>query len=128
MLNILRRLRRKGIFKTQYLKYAVGEIFLVMVGILLALQVNNWNEERLESKRGEKLLNELEKAMDFRYILYDKTSRSSFETDSLFSLVLSDTLKREDYLKEQKLRKILINLPITELDVTASYLMLLSAR
>ena len=29
-----------------YLKYAVGEVLLVMIGILLALQVNNWNEGR----------------------------------------------------------------------------------
>jgi hypothetical protein len=32
----------------KYLKYAIGEIVLVMVGILLALQVNNWNEMRKE--------------------------------------------------------------------------------
>lgn len=31
---------------SQYIKYAIGEIVLVMVGILLALQVNNWNEDR----------------------------------------------------------------------------------
>jgi hypothetical protein len=31
---------------SKYLKYAIGEIILVMIGILLALQVNNWNEER----------------------------------------------------------------------------------
>ncbi len=30
----------------KYLKYALGEILLVMIGILLALQVNNWNQER----------------------------------------------------------------------------------
>ena len=30
----------------KYLKYALGEIILVMIGILLALQVNNWNEKR----------------------------------------------------------------------------------
>jgi len=30
----------------KYLKYALGEILLVMIGILLALQVNNWNEEK----------------------------------------------------------------------------------
>ena len=30
----------------KYLKYAIGEILLVMLGILLALQVNNWNEQR----------------------------------------------------------------------------------
>ena len=33
---------------TMYLKYAVGEIALVMIGILLALQVNNWNENRIK--------------------------------------------------------------------------------
>ncbi len=30
----------------KYLKYALGEIILVVIGILIALQVNNWNEER----------------------------------------------------------------------------------
>jgi|GEM_PF-3410340 len=33
----------------RYFLYAVGEIVLVMVGILLALQVNNWNEARKQS-------------------------------------------------------------------------------
>ncbi|MCF6212902.1 MAG: DUF6090 family protein, partial [Flavobacteriaceae bacterium] len=36
---------------TNYLKYAIGEIVLVMVGILLALQVNTWNEHRKQKKR-----------------------------------------------------------------------------
>ncbi len=30
----------------RYIKYAIGEIFLVMIGILLALAINNWNEKR----------------------------------------------------------------------------------
>ncbi|MDX1472356.1 MAG: DUF6090 family protein, partial [Flavobacteriaceae bacterium] len=30
----------------KYIKYAVGEIILVVIGILIALQINNWNEER----------------------------------------------------------------------------------
>lgn len=32
----------------RYIKYALGEIILVMIGILLALQVNNWNIERTD--------------------------------------------------------------------------------
>ena len=35
---------------SQYLKYAVGEIVLVVLGILIALQINNWNESRKENK------------------------------------------------------------------------------
>ena len=31
---------------TRYFKYAIGEIILVVIGILIALQINNWNEER----------------------------------------------------------------------------------
>ena len=31
---------------TKYFKYAIGEIILVVIGILIALQINNWNEER----------------------------------------------------------------------------------
>ena len=43
--NIRRRLLRENRF-TRYLIYAIGEIILVVIGILIALQINNWNEER----------------------------------------------------------------------------------
>ena len=33
----------------KYILYAIGEIALVMIGILLALQINNWNQERIEN-------------------------------------------------------------------------------
>jgi hypothetical protein len=35
---------------TKYLKYAIGEIVLVVIGILIALSINNWNEKRKENK------------------------------------------------------------------------------
>ncbi|MBC2840352.1 DUF6090 family protein [Robiginitalea sp. SC105] len=52
-LTLLRRLRRRLLAENnmgRYLVYAVGEIFLVVVGILIALQINNWNDERKERK------------------------------------------------------------------------------
>lgn len=36
--------------KTQYLKYALGEIVLVVIGILIALQINNWNQSIKDKK------------------------------------------------------------------------------
>jgi len=30
----------------KYLKYAIGEIILVVIGILIALQINNWNQNQ----------------------------------------------------------------------------------
>ena len=44
---------------SKYFKYAIGEIVLVMVGILLALQVNNWNEERKMKIEEHELLTNL---------------------------------------------------------------------
>jgi hypothetical protein len=44
---LFRRIREKLIASgsiTKYLLYAIGEILLVVIGILIALQVNNWNE------------------------------------------------------------------------------------
>ncbi|MCZ4410627.1 DUF6090 family protein [Cryomorphaceae bacterium 1068] len=43
----------------KYILYAVGEIFLVMVGILLALQVNNWNQNKLDRKQEVQLLQQI---------------------------------------------------------------------
>lgn len=40
----------------RYLRYAIGEIVLVVIGILIALQINNWNEDRLDRKRERELL------------------------------------------------------------------------
>ena len=34
----------------KYFKYAIGEIILVVIGILLALQINNWNEKTKQDK------------------------------------------------------------------------------
>jgi hypothetical protein len=36
--------------KRRYLNYAIGELILVVLGILIALQINNWNEERNEQR------------------------------------------------------------------------------
>ena len=44
----------------KYIKYAFGEIVLVMIGILLALQVNNWNIERTDKIREVKYLKNIE--------------------------------------------------------------------
>jgi len=57
MIKFFRQVRQKLILEnktTSYIKYAIGEIVLVVIGILIALQINNWNEVRktnLEEQR-----------------------------------------------------------------------------
>ncbi|MFH4968997.1 DUF6090 family protein [Gaetbulibacter sp. M240] len=51
MINFFRNIRQKLLGSNQfnkYLLYAIGEIILVVIGILIALQINNWNESRKE--------------------------------------------------------------------------------
>ena len=62
MLKFFRSIRRKllaeGSFR-KYLVYAIGEILLVVIGILIALQVNNWNESRNNRAAERKYLQDL---------------------------------------------------------------------
>lgn len=62
MLRFFRNIRQKLIEQEnvrKYIWYALGEILLVMIGILLALQVNNWNEERLIKLKTIEVLKEI---------------------------------------------------------------------
>ncbi len=49
----------------KYMRYAVGEIVLVVIGILIALQINNWNEDRKDILRESKILKELVKNIEY---------------------------------------------------------------
>lgn len=72
MLFIFRQLRRLELHKrsSRYFLYAFGEIILVVVGILIALQINNWNEAKntreFEVKMLESILQNLQ--ADFEHV------------------------------------------------------------
>ena len=45
------------------MKYAIGEIVLVVIGILIALQINNWNEQRKIENKGKDYIQEIYKEL-----------------------------------------------------------------
>ncbi len=62
MIKYFRKIRQNLLSegKTEkYLKYAIGEIVLVVIGILIALQINNWNTDRIYSKVETNILKEI---------------------------------------------------------------------
>lgn len=62
MSNFLRKEKRNSMFSgkyTRYLLYALGEFLLLIFGILIALQVDNWNEDRKERKEEIHILEQL---------------------------------------------------------------------
>lgn len=53
MLKIFRKIRKQLLTEnklSRYLLYAIGEIVLVVIGILIALQINNWNQNRIKKQ------------------------------------------------------------------------------
>jgi hypothetical protein len=61
----------------KYLKYAIEEIILVVIGILIALQINNWNEDRKSHKVELKLLVDLKANLE--------STLDKFVSDTLFN-------------------------------------------
>ena len=62
MIKFFRRIRQRLLTEnkfSKYLLYAIGEIVLVVIGILIALQINNWNELKKDQNLEIKILSEI---------------------------------------------------------------------
>jgi len=59
MVRFFRNIRQQLVAQKKvgaYIRYAIGEILLVVIGILIALQINNWNLERIEKQQEKTIL------------------------------------------------------------------------
>lgn len=75
MINVFNKIRKQLLDENKtgrYLKYAIGEIVLVMIGILLALQVNNWNQNRALKKEELKIMKSLHQEFSENLVKFDK--------------------------------------------------------
>lgn len=87
MLNFLRKLRRNNM-NSKYLKYAIGEIFLVVIGILIALSINNWNENAKERKFERKMLSEIHLALKSDIAYFENNVTRLSRLDSSIEVML----------------------------------------
>ena len=79
MINIFRKARRKMVRSNnfiKYTKYAIGEIILIVIGILLALYLNNLNTERGIKSEQIKILKEIKSNLNSSIISFDRAIAS----------------------------------------------------
>ena len=73
----------------KYMLYALGEVLLVMVGILLALQVNNRNEWRKDRVNEKKVLSELIKTLELNNEILEENTNEMITSNKSAQIVLS---------------------------------------
>lgn len=77
---------------SKYLMYAIGEIILVVIGILIALQINNWNQQRALKNQSDQLL----------YNLREEIKKSKSETEKATQYIKNRVDMRLKYLNNTK--------------------------
>jgi len=112
MIKFFRKIRYDLMEKNKtgkYLKYAIGEIVLVVIGILIALSINNWNSKRIENTEEQNVLINLKKDFQLnkenlesvlsdneKYLKSDLEilnfgrAKSSIKTEAEFNILLND--------------------------------------
>ncbi len=100
MIKFFKKIRQKSLSKNnfvQYLLYAIGEIILVVVGILIALFISNKNQERINKIKITNILKEIQsdlvKNIERSYVIFDY----QIYTDSVSKLILNNEYTSEDY-------------------------------
>ncbi len=98
MISIFRKIRQQLIANRRfrdYLLYAIGEILLVVIGILIALQINLSKENRADRVKEEFYLQGLRKDMIFNRSelnrVLKKSKRQELQADSLIAYVYGDS-------------------------------------
>ena len=120
MLKIFNKIRKKLVSDkpsfertSNYLKYAIGEIVLVVIGILIALQVNNWNERKKEEAKTKLLIEQVYSAIkrDNDALISNKI----FYNDQLKDCNI--LLKKSDSLNDQQLLELLYYIDTSPNDI-----------
>lgn len=103
VLKFFRKIRQNLVDQnkiSKYLVYAIGEIVLVVIGILIALEINNNNQQNLNEAKTQAILKEIQK--DLEDAIYDATRGFDqfVSYDSIQYLLLNNKLTEQDFYND----------------------------
>ena len=75
----------------KYFKYAIGEIVLVVLGILIALQINNWNQQRIQDKGEQSAILNLKQDFEYNYKALDSVLNETKDNIASQFILLNHT-------------------------------------
>jgi len=81
----------------KYFKYAIGEIVLVVIGILIALLISNWNENRKFDNKIKSVYSIIQNDLLSDIKIIDDVILSTAIKDSIFKNVINKSITYDDY-------------------------------
>jgi hypothetical protein len=101
MIKFFRKIRfnhlKEGKF-LNYLKYAVGEIILVVIGILIAVNINNYNEKRKQRNLQLSIFKIISEDMSSDTLTIHQMKTNFTFLDSVYQKILAGKMTNDDYI------------------------------
>jgi len=98
MINFFRKTRKKMADDNKplkYMRYAIGEITLIIIGIILALQLNSWKDNRMVKAESQKLLDRLVVDLEHDLIYFDALEKEYKTWSEEIDLILDQVLDND---------------------------------
>jgi hypothetical protein len=112
MIKFFRKIRQNLLSEGKsgkYLKYAVGEIILVVIGILIAVQLNDFNEKKNSQNELDQLLIDLTEFMESQKVLINFELTNIKQKDSILNNLIQNQLKETFSLNPDQIRQALFD-------------------
>jgi len=113
MIKFFRKIRQNLLSEGKtgkYLKYAIGEIILVVIGILIALQVNNWNTNRIDNQELQKSLENLNAEFTINEQILSKAIKANDSVIETGKYILNLMNLKREILESENTDKLLYDI------------------
>ncbi|PQJ81326.1 hypothetical protein BTO16_01465 [Polaribacter glomeratus] len=107
MIKFFRKIRQNLLLQNKtgkYFKYAIGEIVLVVIGILIALSINNWNEKKANDTKIAFIFEQIKRELLEDAITANNLNIFWERQDSLYKIAMSDSATIKMYKESPQLR------------------------